>query len=119
MEELNLNDMMQNSLEDACEINNNADYLEDNIIKINTDGLSNYKIDLDKFGEGINSVSYLCGIITALVNVGINPNKAMDYAVDKEATQYAMEHNLEMANIQKDISIETAKLNFVNKVDNF
>lgn len=94
-------------------------FLEQNIIKIDTEYLSKSKINIQKFTEGVEAVSYLCGAITALVNVGITPNKAMDYIVDKEATEVAMKHNIDMSNIQKDISIETAKLNFVNKVDNF
>ena len=58
----------------------------------------------------------MCGAITALVNVGINPNKAMNYLIDKEAAESAMRHNIDIANIQKETSIETSKLNFVDKV---
>ena len=92
------------------------DYLDENLILINTEKLGDCKIDVQKFREGIESVSFLCGAITALVNVGINPNKAMNYLIDKEAAESAMRHNIDIANIQKETSIETSKLNFVDKV---
>ena len=92
------------------------DYLDENLILINTEKLGDCKIDVQKFREGIESVSFLCGAITALVNVGINPNKAMNYLIDKEAAESAMQHNIDIANIQKETSIETSKLNFVDKV---
>lgn len=98
---------------------NNKDYIEENICNLCTDNLSDAKINKEKFVNGVNDVSYLCGAISALVSVGINPNKAMDYIVDKEATKLAMEHSIAMANIQKEISIETSKLNFVDKANNF
>nr|DAO97751.1 MAG TPA: hypothetical protein [Caudoviricetes sp.] len=92
------------------------DYLDENLILIDTEKLGDCKIDVQKFREGIESVSFLCGAITALVNVGINPNKAMNYLIDKEAAESAMQHNIDIANIQKETSIETSKLNFVDKV---
>ena len=98
---------------------NNKDYIEENICNLCTDNLSDAEINKEKFVNGVNDVSYLCGAISALVSVGINPNKAMDYIVDKEATKLAMEHSIAMANIQKEISIETSKLNFVDKANNF
>lgn len=100
--------------EDATE-----EYIKENVYKLCTDNLSDIKIDSEKFKNGVDDVSYLCGAISALVSVGINPNKAMDYIVDKEATTIGMKHNLEIANIQKETAIETSKLNFINKADSF
>lgn len=95
------------------------EYIKENVYKLCTDNLSDIKIDSEKFKNGVDDVSYLCGAISALVSVGINPNKAMDYIVDKEATTIGMKHNLEIANIQKETAIETSKLNFINKADSF
>ena len=41
----------------------------------------------------------------------------MDYIIEKEAADAAMKHNLEILNIQKETSIETARLNLVSNAD--
>lgn len=106
------------SLDDSC-LNSSVlpEYIKENIFKLNLENLNNSVIDKDKFQFGVNDVSYLCGAISALVSVGIAPNKAMDYIVEKEAADAAMKHNLEILNIQKETSVETAKLNFASNAD--
>ena len=95
------------------------DYIKENLRVLSTKNVINEELNKEEFSKGVYDVSYLCGAISALVSVGINPNKAMDYIVDKEATSIGMKHNIDMANIQKDISVETAKFSYANKVDNF
>lgn len=102
-------------LMDDCE--NEKDYIKENILKIRTSHLNECSIDIQDFKEGIKSVSYLCGAITALVNAGITPTKAMDYIVDRDATEKALDFNLRMADIQNKTAIETAKMNFINHAD--
>lgn len=94
-----------------------SEYIKENIFKLNLDNLAESFINKDRFQTGVNDVSYLCGAISALASVGITPNKAMDYIVEKEAADAAMKHNLEILNIQKETSIETARLNFVSNAD--
>lgn len=119
MENLSLLEGLNENLSMDYKEDSTMDFIESNIICIDTEKLENSKIDSESFEKGVKSLSYLCGAITALVNVGINPNKAMDYLTEKEASECAMRHNLEIMSIQKDISLETAKLDFKNRVDNF
>lgn len=85
------------------------DYIYENIIELNTLDVSELTLDATKFKTGMDSVAELCGAITALVNVGITPSKAMEYLMEKEAAQEAMKHNIEMGNIQANAAIESAK----------
>lgn len=93
------------------------EYIKENIFNLNLENLKDSVIDKDRFQFGVNDVSYLCGAISALVSVGITPNKAMDYIIEKEAADAAMKHNLEILNIQKETSVETARLNLVSNAD--
>lgn len=96
-------------LTDEVAENNEAPIL-DNVIILNfKNEVKDVSIDIEAFKKGISSVSELCGAITALVNVGINPHKAMDYIVDKEASKEIFENNLAVAKIQADANISTLK----------
>lgn len=96
-------------LADEVAENNEAPIL-DNVITLNfKNEVKDTSIDVEAFKKGISSVSELCGAITALVNVGINPHKAMDYIVDKEASKEIFENNLAVAKIQGDANISALK----------
>lgn len=96
-------------LTDEVAENNEAPIL-DNVITLNfKNEVKDVSIDVEAFKKGISSVSELCGAITALVNVGINPHKAMDYIVDKEASKEIFENNLAVAKIQGDANISALK----------
>lgn len=102
--------MMNDNGQDATyDVQNDSDYISDTIILLDTDRLSNFSLDEASFKKGIDSVSELCGAITALVNVGITPSKAMEYLIDKAAAREAMAHNIEMANIQAKATVESSK----------
>lgn len=92
-------------------------YIDKFIVKLNTSNIKKILIDEDEFEDGVNSVSKLCGAISALTSVGITPDKAMDYVVDKEGAEAAMKHNIEICKIQQEASVKTAELGLVNKVD--
>ena len=100
---------------DSCE----SKYIYKNIHVISKDNLLDSLISKDKFQEGVDSVSFLCGCISALTSFGITPDKAMDYICDKEATEIGMRHNIEIANIQKEASVESAKYNIISKADSY
>lgn len=88
-----------------------SDYIENNLININIDNsILKCELNKEKFQEGIDEVSKLCGGIVALYNVGINPHKAMDYLTDKEATLFISENNIKIAEITADSNKEVAKL---------
>lgn len=115
--ELNIVDLQElcGELGGADEDNDTEAFLTDKIKEIDLSNVDNLTLNRDKFQEGLDFVSFLAGAITGLCNIGITPNKAMDYIVDSQMTKEAMEHNIEMANIQKDTAIETAKFDFKNK----
>lgn len=91
------------------------DYMIDNIVKFkNNDNLAKCNIDIDLFQKGINSVSEMCGIISALVNIGINPHKALDYIVDKNSTELMINNNTEIAKINAEASVKSSKYELAN-----
>lgn len=84
-------------------------YLFSNILSINKGNISDSCIDRDLFVKGVKSVSELCGAITALVNIGVHPNKAMDYLAEKEFAIDNRAHNLELTKIQAETGIAISK----------
>lgn len=85
------------------------DFLMVNTVSLDTENVSDVTIDRELFKKGVDSVSELCGAISALVNVGIHPNKAMDFLVEKEAAFKAMEHNIEITKIQANANIKCSE----------
>lgn len=98
------------------EVPDNTVFIE-NLIPMDTSNLEDVEIPVEPFKQGVADVAYLCGAISALVNVGINPNRAMDYVVEKQLMASTMEHNLKVAEIQKESSVESAKYGYSNKAD--
>ena len=47
-------------------------------VACNTNDLQDFKLDEDKFQDGINSVSAICGQFSALTNVGVDKSSAID-----------------------------------------
>lgn len=100
--------------EQDCSLEDNA-YLSENLININIDdSFKKCKLNLEKFQEGVEEVSKLCGGIVALYNVGINPHKAMDYLTDKEATVFISNNSIKMAEINSKATIESSKQQGIN-----
>ncbi|MGM7720505.1 hypothetical protein [Metabacillus sp. Hm71] len=61
--------------------------------------------DADEFHRGIEDTSHLAGVITALLNTGVDQGFVLDYLLNKQT----IEHNLETARITKEMNIEIAK----------
>ena len=89
-------------------IDSNSGYIDEFIISIDTEGVSNIAFDSTKFKNGVDSMSELCGKITALVNVGITPSMALTYLSDTDAIKAFMEHNLKVSEINADANIKSA-----------
>ena len=89
-------------------IDSNSGYIDEFIISIDTKNVSNIDFDSTKFKNGVDSMSELCGKITALVNVGITPSMALTYLSDTDASKAFMEHNLEVSEINADANVKTA-----------
>ena len=117
--ELNGLEMVDLSNFTTAEDTDNMAPLLDNVIALHLDNdVKDVTIDVEAFQKGMHSVSELCGAITALANVGINPHKAMDYLVDKEASKEIFAHNIEIAKIQSDSTISTLKSELANMQKN-
>ena len=119
LEELNKMIGLEPLSDEDIDCSSDGEYIKENVRVLSVENVLGEKLDNERFSKGVYDVSYLCGAISALVSVGINPNKAMDYIVDKEATEVGLEYNLKMADIQKATAIETAKYSYSNKADSF
>ena len=81
---------MNNSMDlvseiDSCDLPiKNIGYLSEYINEINKDNISDIQYDKSKFEKGISKMSKICGMITALVNVGITPDNALAYISEYE-----------------------------------
>ena len=89
-------------------IDSNSGYIDEFIISIDTKSVSKIAFDSTKFKNGVDSMSELCGKITALVNVGITPSMALTYLSDTDASKAFMEHNLKVSEINADANVKSA-----------
>ena len=94
--------------------NENVEFNPDLFIKLSTDNVYGCELNKNEFQNGINDVSYVCGAISALISIGVDPNKAMDYVVDKESTGVLMAHTERVANIQAEAAINSSKYEAMN-----
>lgn len=85
------------------------DYIEDNVLLLDTGNLSKIVLDKKAFEEGVNEVSKLCGKIVALCNVGITPSMALSYISEKEASDKVGEYNLKISQMNADATVESSK----------
>ena len=93
---------------------NEQEIVLENFIEIDTDNLQYAEIDEHKFQEGINSASYACGVITALVNTGVSMEDAVAYLLN-ERTAF---HNESLTKIINAAEIEKAKLGYITEEKN-
>jgi len=59
----------------------------------------------EAFQEGVDSVSCVCGKLTALINVGLTPENALEYLMNQEI----IESNYRMGLLDKEKTIAVAK----------
>lgn len=85
------------------------DYIEDNIILLDTSDVCDIGYDADAFQRGVDAMSEFCGKITALVNVGLTPSMALSYLAGSEESKNVAAHNLEVSKISANASVESAK----------
>jgi len=105
---------IQFSPEEMDMVQSPSDYIEENIIHLDTKKLDKARLDDILFAKGINSVSELCGAISALVSVGISPPMAMMYLSEREGTILAMEHTLNLSKINANATVEASKFESIN-----
>lgn len=100
---------------ELCEDSPNEDsYIPDKICDLNKDNIDRVQFNRDDFILGVNSVSRLCGQITALVNVGITPDMALSYLASVEESDKLAAHNLEVSKISAESGVEMAKYGMVS-----
>lgn len=119
MEEIiNDNVIAIDDIDETCSLNNNEQYIKENIFNISKDSLGSVKFDKSEFQDGIAKMSKLCGMISALVSVGITPNSALQYISETEGAKIITESNIEMAKIQSQTARDTAKFSYENSQRN-
>ena len=115
--ELNLNEVSNNE-ESSYVLESNCDYIPENTVSINKEVLFGCNYNLECFQTGINKVSEICGMITALVNVGITPSNALSYISNENMFKDSLEHEKDIASIQSKTNIECAKYDNVSMQKN-
>ena len=113
-ESANVSEFIPFSPEDLEELNSHIDYIEENIIKLDTKRFDKFRMDEPLFKSGIDSVSEMCGAISALSSVGITPSMAMMYLSEREGTKLGMAHNLEISKLNSNTLIATSKYESAN-----
>lgn len=66
--------------------------------------------DADEFQNGIDSVSFICGQLSAFINCGLSPEMALNYIMSKEIN----ENNIKISEISKSMNIEVSKNQVIN-----
>lgn len=75
-----------------------------NPIQMEIDNLCEIHFDEKEFQKGIKEISKVCGVITGLINVGISPNNALDYVINKETIEHNQKLNKDTINGNKEIA---------------
>lgn len=97
------NEQLENLLE-------NIDFSNQYIIELNkSDELNNLGFDLKSFKNGVKKMSELCGMITALSNVGVSPIMALQYISNREDMAESITSNEKLAELSNKSNIECAK----------
>lgn len=94
---------------------------EDDDFEVPTDDfLSEYamdSLDIEAFTKGVEDVSELCGKISALTSVGIEPGQALAYLSNVQDGEISYKNNVEIAKIQADAQKDASKTNFMRTMD--
>lgn len=87
-----------------------ADYIEPEeeeedyrYMPLNTDNLEEVRIDTSDFKLGVDAMSYAAGQITALCNVGMTPEQAMEFVLSSKTME--LQEKLHKMNVTKDIQV--------------
>lgn len=99
---ININEMDSMNCDEMSNYENDLYTLT---IPFNVENISGCVIDKELFEQGIKEVSKLCGAISALSNVGINPHKAMEYL----ATEFVSNNEIEIAKINAEATVDASK----------
>lgn len=95
------------------------DLLINNIIEIDKSNLKKLNYNISEFQKGIDSMSDICGKITALVNTGVSPDAALNYITEITINKEASDMNIEISKINANSNIEASKhaSNFMSRMN--
>lgn len=82
--------------------------------EIDTDNLSDCKLNKEAFQKGIDEVSELAGKITALANVGVPPESALEYFASMDAGNMTFKLQSKLSKEANDTNIKIAEINGEN-----
>jgi hypothetical protein len=97
--------MSEQNKEEILDIEGQIEDLLSGIDKLPPFEIELEQYDLEGFDKGIKDTSYTVGVITALFNAGFSESSVLDYLLSTET----IKHNLEVAKINKETSIEMSK----------
>jgi hypothetical protein len=102
-EYINLEDMSKEELIDVVyELAND----KSKEVAVNLENVQSLEFEADEFEKGLKSVSYICGMITGLSNVGLNKEQIMDYVVNEQNIKF----NKNLNKMTCDSNEKTAKI---------
>lgn len=104
-------------IDELCNSSDDS-YIKENIIIIDKINNGDFSFNKEKFQNGIDCISELCGKITALVNVGLTPTAALNYIASKEDRNDTLGYMLEAAKINSNTVIESSKYESINTQKN-
>lgn len=103
MEDKKVEDIVEQVREYVCENTDDESY---DFLPIECNELENCKIDAEDFQKGLDNISFVCGQVTGLINIGFTPSQALEYVINLET----IAHNLDVTNIGAKASVECAKI---------
>lgn len=115
---INENIFNEDDIEEVELDSNNVEFLDEYIRSINTSNIKNVQYDNQKFQSGITKMSKICGMITALVNVGITPNDALSYISERNLNKQGTDATLEITKIQADANVAASRYGLENSQKN-
>lgn len=72
--------------------------------------LGETELNQEKFQDGVNEASYVCGQISALQVVGIEPQDALEYITSINNNMIVADNNVNVANIHAETEVTCFKL---------
>lgn len=116
--DIEINDELTIPMIDCDLEQNKPNYILENIININKNNINDVVYDKNKFQNGVDKMSKVCGMITALVNAGITPDNALAYISETELNKQGTEATIEITKIQSEANVSASKYSSENSQRN-
>lgn len=107
----NVTELLNNANQNEFESN---EYIHKNIVNLDKSNVEELHLDIVEFNNGISKMSELCGMISALVNVGITPSMALSYISEKEVTEKVLSNGLETAKVNAEYEFKKLKSEYID-----